>query len=156
MLYVIAIADDDFLVGHIEPDADVDILISLGDLYDVTLQEAIDLYAPEHVIAIRGNHCVDAAFPLPTIDLHLKTIERFGLTFGGFAGSWQYKKAGNHMHTQDEAHQLLKDFPVVIRGLYGVLIFKCYSLRTMLLQAKVLRYLLAQFISKSFINSLPC
>ena len=58
MLYVIAIADDDFLVGHIEPDADVDILISLGDLYDVTLQKAIDLYTPEHVLAIRGNHCI--------------------------------------------------------------------------------------------------
>jgi hypothetical protein len=55
------IADDDFLVGHIEPDAEIDILISLGDLYDVTLQKAIDLYAPEHVIAVRRNHCVDAA-----------------------------------------------------------------------------------------------
>jgi hypothetical protein len=44
MLNIIAIADDDFLVGRI--------LISLGDLYDVTLQKAIDLYAPEHVIAV--------------------------------------------------------------------------------------------------------
>ena len=113
MLNIIAIADDDFFVGHIELDADVDILISLGDLYDVTLQKAIDLYAPEHVIAVRGNHCVDQSFPVPTIDLHLQTIERFGLTFGGFAGSWQYKKAGNHMYTQDEAHQLLQNFPAV-------------------------------------------
>jgi hypothetical protein len=51
MLNIIAIADDEFLVGRIEPKADVDILISLGDLYDVTLQKAIDRYAPEHVIA---------------------------------------------------------------------------------------------------------
>ena len=43
MLNIIAIADDDSLVGHIEPNAEVDILISLGDLYDVTLQKAIDL-----------------------------------------------------------------------------------------------------------------
>ena len=113
MLNIIAIADDDSLVGYIEPDAEVDILISLGDLYDVTLQKAIDLYAPEHVLAIRGNHCVDAAFPLPTIDLHLQTIELLGLTFGGFAGSWQYKKVGNHMYTQNEAHQLLENFPDV-------------------------------------------
>ena len=114
MLNIIAIADDDFLVGRIEPDADVDILISLGDLYDVTLQKAIDLYATEHVIAVRGNHCVDQSFPAPTIDLHLKTIERFDLTFGGFAGSWQYKKVGNHMYTQNEVHELLQDFPVVV------------------------------------------
>jgi predicted phosphodiesterase len=77
MLNIIAIVDDDSLVGRIEPEAGVDILISLGDLYDVTLQKAIDLYAPEHVIAVRGNHCVDQSFPAPTIDLHLKTIERF-------------------------------------------------------------------------------
>ena len=66
MLNIIAIADDDSLVGHIEPDAEVDILISLGDLYDVTLQKAIDIYAPEHVIAVRGNHCIDAEFPCLT------------------------------------------------------------------------------------------
>ena len=50
MLNIIAIADDDFLVGRIDPDADVDILISLGDLYDVTLQKAIDLYAPNMLL----------------------------------------------------------------------------------------------------------
>lgn len=113
MLNIIAIADDDFLVGRIEPDAEVDILISLGDLYDVTLQKAIDLYAPEHVIAVRGNHCSDQSFPVPTIDLHLQTIERYGMIFGGFAGSWQYKKVGNHMYTQNEVNELLQDFPVV-------------------------------------------
>ena len=114
MLNIIAIADDDSLVGHIEPNAELDILISLGDLYDVSLQKAIDLYAPEHVMAIRGNHCIDAEFSIPTIDLHLQTIERFGLTFGGFAGSWQYKKVGNHMYTQNEALQLLlQNFPTV-------------------------------------------
>jgi hypothetical protein len=68
MLLIIATADDDFLVGRIEPDAEIDILISLGDLYDVTLQKAIDLYAPEHVIAVRGNHCVDQSVAAPTVD----------------------------------------------------------------------------------------
>lgn len=48
MLNIIAIADDDSLVGKIEPVTDVDILLSLGDLYDVTLQKAIDIYAPEN------------------------------------------------------------------------------------------------------------
>ena len=91
MLNVIAIADDDALVGHIDSDADVDLLLSLGDLYDVTIEKAIDIYAPEYVAAIRGNHCVTTTFPLPTVDLHLQTIDCFGLTLGGFAGSWQYK-----------------------------------------------------------------
>ncbi len=40
MLNIIAIADDDALVGHIDPDADIDFLLSLGDLYDVTLENS--------------------------------------------------------------------------------------------------------------------
>ena len=40
MLSIIAIADDDSLIGHIEPDADIDLLLSLGDLYDVTLENS--------------------------------------------------------------------------------------------------------------------
>ncbi len=39
MLNIIAIADD-ALVGHIDPDADIDLLLSLGDLYDVTLENS--------------------------------------------------------------------------------------------------------------------
>ena len=113
MLNIIAIADDDALVGHIEPAADIDLLLSLGDLYDVTLEKAIDIYAPEHVVAVRGNHCVSGAFPVPTIDLHLQSIHRFGLNLGGFAGSWQYKRLGNHMYTQEQVHALLENFPVV-------------------------------------------
>ena len=113
MLSIIAIADDDLLVGHIEPDADIDLLLSLGDLYDVTLEKAIDIYAPEHVVAVRGNHCVANAYPVPTVDLHLQTVERFGLTLGGFVGSWQYKRLGNHMYTQEQVHELLDDFSVV-------------------------------------------
>ena len=84
---VVAIADDDSRVGHLSPEYDVDLLIGLGDLYDVTLEKAIDLYAPEHVLAIRGNHDVDTAFPRPTIDLHRVVVERHGFRFGGFAGS---------------------------------------------------------------------
>jgi hypothetical protein len=113
MLNIIAIADDDSLVGHIAPLSDVDLLLSLGDLYDVTLEKAIDLYAPEHVMAIRGNHCMDQPFPVPTVDLHLQIVNRFGLNFGGFAGSWQYKRLGNHMYTQEQVYVLLKDFPAV-------------------------------------------
>ena len=113
MLSIIAIADDDSLVGHIVPDADIDLLLSLGDLYDVNLEKAIDSYAPEHVGDVRGNHCVANAFPVPTVDLHLQTIELFGLTLGGFAGSRQYKRLGNHMYTQEQVHELLDDFSVV-------------------------------------------
>ena len=100
MLNIIAIADDDTLVGHIKPDVDIDLLICLGDLYDVTIENAVDIYAPEYSVAIRGNHCVATALSLTTVDLNLQTIECFGLTLGGFAGSWQYKRVGNHMYTQ--------------------------------------------------------
>lgn len=113
MLNIIAIADDDSLIGHLQPDADIDLLLSLGDLYDVTLEKAVDVYAPEHVFAVRGNHCVDKDFPLPTVDLHLQTVDRLGLSLGGFAGSWQYKSRGNHMYTQEQVHDLLADFPAV-------------------------------------------
>ena len=113
MLNIIAIADDDALVGHLEPDADIDLLLSLGDLYDVTIEKAVDVYAPEHVVAVRGNHCVDAFFAAPTVDLHLQKVECFGLSLGGFAGSWRYKSRGNHMYTQEQVHGLLVDFPAV-------------------------------------------
>jgi hypothetical protein len=50
-------AHDDFLVGHIEPNTEVDILISLGDLYDVTLQKDVDVYAPEHYCYKEKSFC---------------------------------------------------------------------------------------------------
>jgi len=45
-----------------------------------------------------------------------------------------------------------EDFATTPCGLFN----NCNYLCNMLLQAKVIRYLLAQFISKSFRNSLPC
>lgn len=109
----ILISDDDDQVGHIKECDEIDLLIFLGDLYDVTIERAIDLYAPEHVIGIRGNHDVITAFPRPTQDLHLKVVEINGIRFGGFAGSWQYKNRGYHMYEQDEVIKLLKNFPEV-------------------------------------------
>ena len=76
MLNIIAIADDDSLVGHIEPNAELDILISLGDLYDVSLQKAIDLYDPEHVMAISGNHCIDAVRRQLTCPVGVNYLDR--------------------------------------------------------------------------------
>ena len=112
MLKIIAIADD-ALVGHLEPDADIDLLLSLGDLYDVTIEKAVDDYAPERAFAVRGNHCVNTPFTAPTVDLHLQKLECLGLSLGGFAGSWRYKSHGNHMYTQEQVHALLTDFPAV-------------------------------------------
>jgi len=109
----ILISDDDDRVGHIQACDDVDFLICLGDLYDVTIERAIDTYAPEHVLAIRGNHDVITALPRPAQDLHLKFVEIDGIRFGGFSGSWKYKHRGHHMYEQDEAIKLLKDFPAV-------------------------------------------
>lgn len=111
-LNTIVIADNDDWVGHLPTD-EIDLLIALGDLYDVTLEKAIDFYAPEHVIAVRGNHDVITEFPRPTRDLHLDVIDISGLLFGGFGGSWRYKRRGHHLYEQDEVIESLKDFLAV-------------------------------------------
>lgn len=112
-LNCIALADDDSLIAKKEITFDLNIMICLGDLYDSTLTRAIDTFAPDYAIGIRGNHCIRAPFPQPIVDLHLKTIEIEGITFGGFQGSWQYKSKGDFMYSQSEVADLLKDFPPV-------------------------------------------
>lgn len=113
LLNCVAIADDDSLISKLEPTCDVDVLICLGDLYDRTISGAVDHYAPEYAIGIRGNHCLSDEFPAPIVDLHLKVVTINGITFGGFCGSWQYKKKGNFMFEQDEVKRLMIDFPAV-------------------------------------------
>lgn len=108
----VVIADDDSKVGHLE-DVDVDLLISVGDLWDSTIQRARDLYEPRHVFAVRGNHDSAAPFPSGVLDLHLNVIEHKGIRFGGFKGSWKYKPRGHHMFEQAEVEEALRFFPAV-------------------------------------------
>lgn len=109
---LIAIADDDSRVGFLEP-PDCDILVSLGDLHDSTLERACDRYCPKRAFAVRGNHDRPDPLPDPFQNLHLQTATFEGLTFGGFEGSWRYKAKGWHLYEQQEVEASLKDFPTV-------------------------------------------
>ncbi len=62
---------------------------------------------------VKGNHDYDAPFDPRITDLHLKTVEIDGLTFGGFGGSWRYKPKGAFLFEQDEVSTALSAFPRV-------------------------------------------
>lgn len=49
------IADDDSLIGSSDFGY-IDVLISLGDLYDGAIQRALDHFRPRKAFAVRGNH----------------------------------------------------------------------------------------------------
>ncbi len=109
---ILAIADDDSLVGHLDP-GPIDLLVSLGDLWDATILKARSRYSPAAAFAVRGNH--DGAGPMPdsVISLHLSIQSFHGVSFGGFAGSWRYKPRGHHLFDQHEVTDLVRDFPRV-------------------------------------------
>ena len=108
----IAIADNDSLVGHLEASS-TDVLISLGDLWDKTIEIARDRYEPNALFAVRGNHDLDAPFPPFVTPLHLTIESYLDITFGGFNGSWRYKPRGPHLYDQAEVVRLLRSFPRV-------------------------------------------
>ncbi len=92
----------------------IELFCSLGDLnyfYLQDLEEIIDI--PK--VGVYGNHCSGTYFDsLGIMDLHLKTFEHKGLTFGGFEGSIKYKESDYaKMYTQQEASEKLKGFPYV-------------------------------------------
>lgn len=90
-----------------------DILISLGDIVDLTIETAAERYGCQKVFAVRGNHDSNGPFPAFVTSLHC-TIERFGgLTFGGFDGSWRYKPRGHHLFEQEDVSRMLRSFPRV-------------------------------------------
>jgi len=109
---VIVIADDDYNLGKL-PESNADLLISLGDLYDSTIEKVQQLYSCSKVLAVRGNHDFPDPFPDTIDDLHAGIIEYKGITFGGFSGSWKYKSRGHYLYKQNEVRDILKDFPPV-------------------------------------------
>ncbi len=92
----------------------IDIVCLLGDLGYFELIE-LNQIANIPKIGVCGNHCSGNYFSdLGIIDVHLKTFEFKGLIFGGFEGSHKYKEDPYaKMYTQDQASELLKDFPYV-------------------------------------------
>jgi Icc-related predicted phosphoesterase len=92
----------------------VDLICTLGDLDYFSLQE-LEKITNIPKIGVYGNHCSGTYFESLNIhNLHLKTFEHNGITFGGFEGSIRYKESMYaKMYTQEEAKELLKDFPTV-------------------------------------------
>ena len=91
----------------------IDVIVTLGDL------EMHEIRALENVTSIPkfgvyGNHCSGMYMePLGITNLHLKTAEVDGITFGGFEGCVRYKESSAKMYTQEEASALLAPFPRV-------------------------------------------
>ena len=110
----IIIADDDSKVGHLPADTDsAELLISLGDLWDQSIEKARQLCDCKKVFAVRGNHDTAAPFQEPIVDLHLTVETYHGISFGGFGGSWKYKPRGHHLFEQWEVDTAMAVFPKV-------------------------------------------
>lgn len=108
----VIISDDMQQIGKLEH-REIDLLISLGDLMDIALVQASEIYQPAWILAVRGNHDVMQPFLDPVQDLHLQVTEVKGITFGGFSGSWKYKESQGYLYTQEQAGRMLNDFPSV-------------------------------------------
>jgi uncharacterized protein len=111
-MIAVAIADDDFLVGHLEVE-EIDLLLCLGDLWDTTIERACERYCPTQAFAVRGNHDGSGPFPSYVTPLHLAMENFQGRTFAGFEGSWRYKPRGHHLFDQREVSRMIKGFPRV-------------------------------------------
>ncbi len=92
----------------------IELICTLGDLDYFSLKELKDInHIPK--IGVYGNHDSGTYFEdLGIKNMHLNTFEYKGLIFGGFEGSVRYKENPYaKMYTQEEAFELLKDFPYV-------------------------------------------
>jgi predicted phosphodiesterase len=114
---ILAIADrppKEKIKNILEKNKDVNLICTLGDLDYFSLIELKDINnIPK--IGVYGNHDSGKYFDeLGITNLHLKTFEFMGYIFGGFEGSVRYKQNPHAiMYTQEEAFELLKDFPGV-------------------------------------------
>lgn len=92
----------------------IELICALGDLDYFSLQE-LQSISDIPKLGVYGNHDSGMYFePLGIANMHLKTFEYGGLIFGGFEGCVRYKNdTYAKMYTQEEAFELLKDFPCV-------------------------------------------
>ena len=92
----------------------INMICTLGDLEQNYLYD-IELVTSIPKLGVYGNH--DSGTYIETLgitNMHLKTLEFGGLVFGGFEGCVRYKNDPNaKMYTQEEAYEMLKDFPYV-------------------------------------------
>ncbi len=115
-MVILAIADRpprESILGLIQKHA-VELVCTLGDLDYFALEE-LDRVTDIPKIGVYGNHCSGVYFEsLGIMDMHLKTFEYKGVTFGGFEGSLRYKDSDyGKMYTQEEASDMLQNFPTV-------------------------------------------
>ncbi len=92
----------------------IDLICTLGDLDYYGLKELEDV-SDIPKLGVYGNHCSGQYMDqLGIKNMHLQTFEFGGLRFGGFEGSLKYKESSYaKMYTQEEAAELMKDFPSV-------------------------------------------
>jgi uncharacterized protein len=109
---VLAIADErphrpaSELVAVCEPE----LVVLLGDLEPAWIEDLAALDVPK--IGVHGNHdAVDAVSAVGAEDIHLRTVERGGLTFSGFSGSRRYSREGHYEWTDEEAAELIARLP---------------------------------------------
>lgn len=109
---LLIISDDDGLFHH-PPQGQADVLVSCGDLLNVTIQRLAQSSGCRAAFAVRGNHDRAEAFPEGIANLHLRVEEFEGVRFGGFHGGWRYKSAGYHLWDQHEVIELMSRMPTV-------------------------------------------
>jgi uncharacterized protein len=95
-------------------DEKVDLIVTLGDL---TREDILALERITNIpkVGVYGNHCSGAYMEeLGIWDMHLKTWQYQGITFGGFQGCVRYKENPQAiMCTQEEASAAMQGFPPV-------------------------------------------
>ncbi len=92
----------------------IELVCTLGDLDQFSIAE-LESITDIPKLGVYGNHDSGMYFePLGIKNMHLTTFKYGGLVFGGFEGSVRYKDDPYaKMYTQEEATELLKDFPRV-------------------------------------------
>lgn len=101
-------------ISQLIAETPVQAIVTLGDLDFGDIRELASITnIPK--FGVYGNHCSGTYMEALGIqNLHLRSVELGGVTFGGFQGSVRYKPNPQAvMYTQEEASELLKDFPRV-------------------------------------------
>ncbi|PIR48025.1 metallophosphoesterase [Candidatus Uhrbacteria bacterium CG10_big_fil_rev_8_21_14_0_10_50_16] len=88
----------------------IDVIVTLGDLEQQQIYE-LEQITDIPKLGVYGNHCSGMYMTeLGIENMHLRTLEIDGVTFGGFEGCVRYKNTSAKMYTQEESIELLRDF----------------------------------------------
>lgn len=92
----------------------IDVIVTLGDLDLLQIRE-LETIVDIPKLGVYGNHCSGSYMEsVGLVNMHLNVVTIQGITFGGFEGSVRYKESPYaKMYTQEQASEMLKDFPHV-------------------------------------------